>query len=124
MQVNRPQWPPRPIGKNAYVIKKPLTNSYFTILNKRNVPAVLVFTTKDKAQSTLATFHQIAQQNKQKMEIETVPVQFLVNTCSMSMLPIVVYSLSGAIWEMDMQADEFDLDDIRFYLENKYKYFD
>jgi len=85
---------------------------------------VLVFTTKDKAQSTLATFHQITQQNEQKMEIETVPVKFLVDTCSKSMLPIVVYSLSGAIWEMDMQADEFDLDDIRFYLENKYKYFD
>lgn len=122
MQLNRPQWPPRPTGKNAYVIKKPWTDSYFTILNKRNVPAVLVFTTHDKAKSTLSVFHQVESDSMSKMQIEKIPVEFLVNTCSKSMLPIVVYSLSGTIWEMDMQTDEFDIDDMRFYLENKYKH--
>lgn len=105
---------------NYFVLKRRHTDTYYTIRNAKNVPAIVAFTRARPAKTMLKTILNF-EEHKQPIVVEKVPADFLMKTCSATIQPVVVYD-QGYTMELDVGVHHISTHDARFHLENKYMY--
>jgi hypothetical protein len=112
--------------QHLYLLRRKYSNVYYTIRNSSNVPSAIAFTCKDKANRFMKIV-KFMEVNKQPMVVECVPEDFILHQCDMTSLSLSVFDYFGD-YDIDSRtimtsANDNDVDDAKFYLENKYRYF-
>ena len=118
---------PRPVAKqNVYVIKRKVTNTLFSMNHGRKdvVPSVLAFKDKRDARKMWRWISEEQARNcGQKVVIEQLPMDYLVNTCKMTCLDLVMIGDKSSNVMHFRLAKQATIDDARFNLENMFMYY-
>jgi hypothetical protein len=103
---------------HLYVIKKRFTNTYYTVRNLHNIPAIIAFPHADPAKTMLKTITAF-DTDKKSLVVEKVDGDFFTRTCKESSQPVLLFK-ENITFELDASVDA---QDAPFYFENKYRYY-
>lgn len=113
----------KPPQQQCWVIKRNVTNTLYTINNNSvsERPCIIAFKTKGRALQFKKYVNDTADNTvaKQKIVVEHMPKESLVRRCALASLDLYIY-------EESMTYTPFDdpNDDVRFHLENNFRYSD
>jgi hypothetical protein len=114
------------MNNKVFVIKRAYTDTCFSIANNKNPskPCVLAFTEKRDAQFFKGTIVQFQDKSRphQKLKIEELPSKYLFESCGVNTLDIILYH-KGGVHTHIAPGNAIDVDDMRFSLENCFKYY-
>lgn len=105
---------------HLYVIKRKYSDTYYTVRNGANVPAIMAFPFARPAKTMLKTIL-IFEKHKQPLVVEKVDEDTLISPCRRSLQPIVLFT-NGTILEMGVSVpDASSSVSTTIYLENKFR---
>lgn len=109
---------------SCYILKTGVTGALYASTNDNGRRSVIAFKTKQQAGTYKRLLNEMTNNNKKhnnnNIKIEQMKVDFVIRFCSTSALDLTLFD--EAHDSQTYEAENAVTDDIRFHLENKYRY--
>lgn len=103
---------------HLYVIKRKFSDTYYTVRNEANVPAIIAFPYARPAKTMLKTILTF-EKHRQPLVVEKVDEDMLISPCRRSMQPIVVF-MDDTVMSMSVSVPDVPTLSNSLYLERNY----
>jgi hypothetical protein len=103
---------------HLYVIKRKYSNTFYTVRNGSNTPAIMAFPYAKPAKQMLKTILTF-EQHKQPLVVERVDEDSLVSPCRRSLQPIILFTPEASL-ELSVSVPDVPSMSNTLYLERKF----
>lgn len=105
---------------HLYVIKRKYTETYYTVRNDRNAPAIMAFPYARPAKAMLKTILMF-EKHRQPLVVEKVDEDSLIGPCRRSLQPIILFTDEMTSLELNISVPDVPNVSNMLYLEGSYK---